>query len=806
MNLRSKMALSFGTLFAVVLILVSLARTFGIPFTKDPGSYGDARGEVLRELGLVADLTKGRLSLWLSERRADARAIAENGPVELLTANLLSNEQISAVGVSASERREHFLTQPDCRALIRQLNTFLRSYKVYKRILIADASTGVIAVCTDEGKVGESIALTDFFSAALADPAKSLLDLEISSATDGPTLVLAHAIRTGRSKNTHSDAPVGLLIMHVDIKTFLKPLLKVEDGLGSTGEIVLFDRDMRILFSPRHPLSDGSTTLQPGYRIQTKAAQLAAAGEEGVVTAADYRGERVLAAHRTITISPTQSLNMVVKRDEDEVLAPLNRRVVAASLISLLGILSAAGVATLIARRIAGPVDRLTRVAKQVAAGDLDARVGPVAEDELGHLTVTFDSMVDRIRNWQEELEKKVTERTAALTAEIAERERAERALRASEERFDLAVRGASDGIWDWFDLSGDSAWFSPRFSEMLGWPEGKGGIASVSHLAGLVHPDDVDGTKEALRTHLEDGQPYDLECRLRTPSGQYRWFRIRGEALRDARGAPVRMAGSLQDITDRKRAQEERELLIEELESKNAELERFTYTVSHDLSSPLITIKTFVGFVQDDLREGAVENLHADLDRINRAAEKMSELLDQLLELSRIGRVVNPPTEVRLTDLVEEAVELLAAPIAERGVDIQIGTDLPTVYGDRARLLEVIQNLVENAVKFMGDQPSPMIEIGTAIEDDVSFVYVRDNGSGIDPVYQEKIFGLFDKLDQAVPGTGIGLALVRRIVEVHGGRIWLKSQGKGHGATFCFTLDGESGPERSGAGGNDEG
>ena len=124
--------------------------------------------------------------------------------------------------------------------------------------------------------------------------------------------------------------------------------------------------------------------------------------------------------------------------------------------------------------------------------------------------------------------------------------------------------------------------------------------------------------------------------------------------------------------------------------------------------------------------------------------------------------------------------------------MDIQAG--LPTVCGDRVRILEVIQNLLDNAAKFMGDQPNPRIEIGARGEGDDAVFFVRDNGLGIDPRHHERIFGLFDKLDSAGEGTGVGLALVKRIVELHGGRIWVESEGAGKGAVFCFTLPARTG------------
>jgi signal transduction histidine kinase len=243
-------------------------------------------------------------------------------------------------------------------------------------------------------------------------------------------------------------------------------------------------------------------------------------------------------------------------------------------------------------------------------------------------------------------------------------------------------------------------------------------------------------------------------------------------------------------DITERKRAEADREALIQELEGKNAELERFTYTVSHDLKSPLITIRGFLGFMEEDARAGNIGRLKADIARIENATSKMQLLLNDLLDLSRVGRLINPSEEISIETLAREAVALVAGRIAGRKVQIEITPGLPTVYGDRARLLEVMQNLLDNAVKFMGDQPRPTIEIGLRdAEPGQPVYYVRDNGIGIDSRYHQKVFGLFDKLEANSEGTGVGLALVKRIIEVHGGQVWIESAGSGTGTTVCFTL-----------------
>ncbi len=255
-------------------------------------------------------------------------------------------------------------------------------------------------------------------------------------------------------------------------------------------------------------------------------------------------------------------------------------------------------------------------------------------------------------------------------------------------------------------------------------------------------------------------------------------------------------LGGFTIDVTDEKQALKQLHDAMNSLKSvendlreKNTELEQFTYTVSHDLKSPLITIKGYAGGLMKDIANGRTDRFEKDLKRISSAADKMTGLLEDLLELSRIGRVVHPPVEFKLNDAVNDMLALLAGPVKERNASV-IVHDLPAVNADRGRIQEVLQNLVENALKFVPGEKDPVIEIGQQIHTNGEHVvFVRDNGRGIDSRYLETIFGLFNKLDTASVGSGIGLAVVRRIIEIHGGKIWAESGGIGTGATFYLTL-----------------
>lgn len=251
---------------------------------------------------------------------------------------------------------------------------------------------------------------------------------------------------------------------------------------------------------------------------------------------------------------------------------------------------------------------------------------------------------------------------------------------------------------------------------------------------------------------------------------------------LKDADGKPIQILGVAQDVTARKTAEEE-------LVSKNEELERLMYTVSHDLRSPVVTVQSFAGFALEGLEKGDTVNVAKDLASVQRAARRMDSLLSELLRFSQSGRRPEASFACSLAEVVRDAVDLCAARIALRKVQVLI-RDLPgSVRGDRWRLVSLFQNLIDNAVKFMGQQQEPSIELGSELIKAERTYFVRDNGIGVEARYLGRLFMLFEKLNPEMEGIGMGLSIAQRIVEAHGGRIRVASEGLGLGTTVYFTL-----------------
>ncbi len=251
-------------------------------------------------------------------------------------------------------------------------------------------------------------------------------------------------------------------------------------------------------------------------------------------------------------------------------------------------------------------------------------------------------------------------------------------------------------------------------------------------------------------------------------------------------------LAALAQSEKDRKAliaAEEERSKLTSDLRARNEELERYAYTVSHDFKSPLYTILGFVGYIELDLEKGRTGNMAKDLNTIKGAAHTMSNLLDDILNLSKINLIQEPSQQVSLNEIVDEALNLVLLQVKEGGIRVEIEPDMPEVFAASNRMVEVFENLIGNAAKFMGEQKKPTIEIGASRAGAWVHCFVRDNGIGIEKKYLDRIFNLFERLDASGDGTGIGLSIVSRIIESHGGSISVESDGPGTGTCLKFSL-----------------
>jgi PAS domain S-box-containing protein len=366
--------------------------------------------------------------------------------------------------------------------------------------------------------------------------------------------------------------------------------------------------------------------------------------------------------------------------------------------------------------------------------------------------------------------------------------------LMKARDRLELALTGGCIGLWDW-NAQTNEVYYSPTYVAQLGYPP-ETIWSQFSDWERQLHPDDFDKAHETVRRYFaREDQDYRSTFRLRCQDGSYRWMLAQGRAEFDASGTPLRMIGVHVDITERIETEEELKrlnLALEHanvaLQESNLDLQQFAYVASHDLQTPLRAIAGFSQFLQKDYYGKIDERANDYINRIVGGVKRMQKMIDDLLEFSRVESRAAPFEVVALNQVFEDAVGLLQASILDTGATVT-RDDLPSVNGDPAQLSQLLTNLIGNAIKYHHELPVVHV---SAVEQDASYwtISIRDNGIGIAEKDHERIFEVFRRLhsrDQ-YPGTGIGLAVCRRIVKRHGGKIWVESK-LGEGSTFHISL-----------------
>lgn len=379
---------------------------------------------------------------------------------------------------------------------------------------------------------------------------------------------------------------------------------------------------------------------------------------------------------------------------------------------------------------------------------------------------------------------------------DITEAKEKEEALLKANERFFYATKATNDAIWDW-DIQNDKVFrVGDGLKSMFGYNLDEAELES-EFWTNRVHPDDLKAMidKRAYILYQTSELYWEDEYRFRRKDGTYAYVFDKGYIIRSSEGSPIRMIGATQDVSQRR---ESEALLLElnnrmkkraeELANSNIELERFAYVASHDLQEPLRMITSFLQLFQkrykDKIDETADQYIHFAID----GAERMKVLIMDLLDYSRVGSSVEVFQEVDLNVLLSELQGMFSKTCEENNGTIRV-QKMPIVKANKTQLFQLFQNLVANALKYHSER-APEVDIGYEEKETAYQFVIKDNGIGIDPMFHEKIFVIFHRLHSRTEygGTGIGLAVCKKIVERHGGSIWVESA-PGMGSSFYFTL-----------------
>jgi PAS domain S-box-containing protein len=433
-----------------------------------------------------------------------------------------------------------------------------------------------------------------------------------------------------------------------------------------------------------------------------------------------------------------------------------------AALIVLLSLAVAYPLAAQMQRHISRPILAMTEIAAAISVrGDYSVRAEKGGDDELGQLTDAFNQMLDQI-------------------------DQKSRALRESHERLNLALQASGVGTWGW-DIGENRMSWDAYTHPLFGLPEGSF-AGSYDSFRALVHEDDRARVHDEMQLAITSGGAYQSSLRTVWPDGSVHDLCARGKVLATEVGGHRNMTGVFWDITEQKLADARLQSLVTDLERSNKELEMFAYVASHDLQEPLRMVSSYTQLLERrysaKLDDDAREFINFAVD----GATRMQRLINDLLTFSRVSIHGKPMTLTNVAEILG-GIRVDLGVTMEEGGTVLTNDDMPEVMADPTQLSQLLQNLIGNAIKFHNGKRSHVHVHVTDTPANWEFS-VRDNGIGIEPEYFDRIFVIFQRLHGkgVYPGTGIGLALCKRIVERHGGSIWVESE-LGTGSTFFFTI-----------------
>ncbi len=670
----------------------------------------------------------------------------------------ITAHQVGAMGATETSSQA-IVTSEEHKPLHELATSIMESSSAFEYIILLNADGSINATAPHELRdnlVRQDLGFTDWYKKLTSTGETVISDLHISSVTRRPTVVVATPVRDSSGQIT------GAWLGGLELQQLSR--IGVAPGVVRSYGFVTDGRGLILAHQTNSKYVEDQTDFS-----STPPVKAALAGEQGTMQfVSTIDGVEKLAAYMPL---PDLGWVVVFQVPTDVAFASLNDllRTTVGLTILMIVLLGIGGV--LVARQITTPLGQLTAAAERLGGGDLSQRIQVRSGDEIGMLGAAFNHMAAS-------LEEQIQQR------EVAERQRTRAEASAASARLAQDMINSMMDAVILTDLDGKITQFNEATTSMFGYGEELIGQLPTA----LVVERDAPTVHAVIQETMEKGFASNREHTGITKQRKEFPVLVSASIVMDDDGRPAGIIGVVKDITDLRRAEKHLQQRTLDLERSNAELERFAYVASHDLQEPLRMVASYTQLLERRYKDKLDADAHDFINFAVDGAKRMQHLIDDLLTYSRVGTRGRPFERTDCRAVVQAAIANLDVAIRETGATVTVDA-LPIVMADEGQLVQVFQNLIGNAIKFHDDSRTPQIKVSSRLNDDHWEFSVKDNGIGIDPQYFDRVFVVFQRLQGSnYSGTGIGLAVCKKIVERHGGRIRIESQ-PGEGSTFHFTL-----------------
>ena len=786
------------TRFTTWFILLTIVPLFGVLTITYFRQTTVIENQSSDKLIAIRNLKVNQLKNWLSERSGDMRTISTDKELT----------DLEYVIHKTSFNQNDKIILKNSRQI---LNRYLNNFPTYEELFIVNPENGKVILSSDKQREGMDKVNNEFFAKALQSRSLIFKNIYTSNTLSKNSMSYSIPIFSSQHAGEHI---TGILVARINLEKTLYKILLERVGLGETGETLIVNEDVIALNELRWH-DDAPLKL----KISSEPAINAAAGKTGIAVTIDYRKQNVLAAY---TYIPETKWGFICKQDIAELHAPIRKMLLDFIVLYLVTIIIVFFMSYVISKSISKPIINLNHIAKKIKAGNLSARSTYTSTDEVGELSLVFNSMADAIES------RIKTQKEVSAISETMIKQTSLHEFSTSLLKHMMKISGANISVFyilneataayehfvsfgtnkellktvnvDKADsefkntLDNKSIYFLTTISEDT--------ILKYKTIANDAIPKEiitipvvVDSLIIALISLVNinkfDSESFEvLKQSWQSVNVSYSNL-LSNERTRILAESLVRTNEQLEEQSGKLKKQSEKLLQnTNELQSANDELEAFAYSVSHDLRAPLRHIDGFTKLLEKRIKDKIDKQSHNYFDNIISSSKRMNQLINDLLVFSRTSTKDIRKTKVKMKKIVDEAMLPYTINMEYNNIAFIID-EMPNVKVDISLFRQVWENLISNAIKFTINSKNPEIHIGADkdIKGKIVF-FISDNGVGFNQKYVDKVFGVFQRLHSVdeFPGTGIGLANVKRIIMKHGGTIW--AEGKvNKGATFFITL-----------------